>query len=194
MSKKENNTPRLLEKYKKEIVPAIIEKFGVNIMEIPKLDKISISMGIGNAKDDPKDLQNALEDIRTITGQQPVVTKAKKAISNFKIRQGDPVGCFVTLRKEIMYEFFDRLISTAIPRIKDFSGLSDKSFDGRGNYSFGILEHTVFPEIKYENVDKIRGMNITINTTAETDEVAYEFFKLFGFPFKKRQPVSTEKN
>lgn len=170
----------------------MIKKFGYkNIMEVPKLQKISLNIGVGKSKEEPAALKHAQEDIRIITGQQPVVTRAKKAISNFKIRQGDPVGCSVTLRRFTMYEFFDRLISIALPRVRDFSGLPDKAFDGRGNYNMGIKEQIIFPEIDYDKVDKIRGMNITLTTTAKTDAEAHELLTLFGFPFKKR-PVKDE--
>jgi len=192
VTKKAEYKPRLFEDYNKTVIPAMIKKFGYkNVMQVPKLTKIDLNIGIGKAKEEPASLKNAQEDIRTITGQQPVVTRAKKAISNFKIRQGDPVGCHVTLRQARMYEFLDRLISTAFPRVRDFSGMPDKSFDGRGNYSMGIKEQIIFPEINYDKVDKIRGMNITIATTAKTDAEAYELLALFGFPFKKR-PVKTE--
>ena len=187
MSEKTKNTPRLLEKYNQEIIPQLTEILGYkNIMELPKLEKITVSMGVGDAKDDPKFFKTSMEDIALIAGQQPVPTKAKKAISNFKIRQGDPVGCFVNLRSERMYEFMDRLVNIALPRVKDFSGVSDKSFDGNGNFSLGVKEHTIFPEINYERVDKIHGLNITITTTAKTDKEAYELLKLFGLPFKKK--------
>ncbi|MCD6440304.1 MAG: 50S ribosomal protein L5 [Candidatus Marinimicrobia bacterium] len=192
MTKKAEYKPRLFEEYNKTVIPAMIKKFGYkNVMQVPKLTKIDLNIGIGKVKEEPASLKNAQEDIRIITGQQPVVTRAKKAISNFKIRQGDPVGCHVTLRRGRMYEFLDRLISTAFPRVRDFSGMPDKSFDGRGNYSMGIKEQIIFPEINYDKVDKIRGMNITISTTAKTDAEAYELLVLFGFPFKKRS-VKTE--
>jgi large subunit ribosomal protein L5 len=184
--------PRLLQEYQKTVIPAMMKKFGYkNPMQVPRLTKISLNIGVGRAKDEPASLKGAQEDIRIITGQQPVVTRAKKAISNFKIRQGDPVGTSVTLRRYRMYEFLDRLITTALPRVRDFSGLSDKSFDGRGSYSLGIREQIIFPEINYDKVDKIRGMNITLTTTAKTDAEAYELLSLFGFPFKKR-PVKAE--
>jgi large subunit ribosomal protein L5 len=192
VTKKAEYKPRLFEEYNKTVIPAMIKKFGYkNVMQVPKLTKIDLNIGIGKVKEEPASLKNAQEDIRIITGQQPVVTRAKKAISNFKIRQGDPVGCHVTLRRGKMYEFLDRLISTAFPRVRDFSGMPDKSFDGRGNYSMGIKEQIIFPEINYDKVDKIRGMNITISTTAKTDAEAYELLALFGFPFKKR-PVKAE--
>jgi large subunit ribosomal protein L5 len=184
--------PRLLQEYQKTVIPAMMKKFDYkNPMQVPRLTKISLNIGVGRAKDEPASLKGAQEDIRIITGQQPVVTRAKKAISNFKIRQGDPVGTSVTLRRYRMYEFLDRLITTALPRVRDFSGLSDKSFDGRGSFSLGIREQIIFPEINYDKVDKIRGMNITLTTTAKTDAEAYELLSLFGFPFKKR-PVKAE--
>lgn len=193
MPKKSKYEPRLLEKYKSEIIPKMMEKFNYkNVNQVPKLKKITINMGIGRAKEDPNMLKKAQEDMRVIAGQQPVITRAKKAISNFKIRPGDPVGCFVTLRHFRMYEFIDRLISIALPRVRDFSGLSDKSFDGRGNYSLGVREQIIFPEIDYDKVDRIRGMNITITTTAKTDEEAYELLSLFGMPFKKRLTLKME--
>ncbi len=187
MAKKSEYKPRLEVLYRTDIVPGMVKKFGYkNRMQVPKLEKITLNIGVGKAKEEAASLKKAQEDIRVISGQQPIVTHAKKAISNFKIRQGDPVGCCVTLRRARMYEFLDRLISTAFPRVRDFSGLYDKSFDGRGNYSMGIKEQIIFPEIDYDKVDKIRGMNITITTTAKTDEEAYELLSLLGFPFKKR--------
>ena len=187
MAKKSAYKPRLMTAYETEIVPAMVKKFGYkNIMQVPKLVKISINMGVGKTKEDPASLKKAVEDIRIITGQQPMVTKAKRAISNFKIKTGDPVGCAVTLRRFRMYEFMDRLISTALPRVRDFSGLSDKSFDGRGNYSIGLKEQIIFTEIDYDKVDHIRGMNITFTTTAKTDTEAYELLSLLGSPFMKR--------
>ncbi len=187
MSEQTKYTPRLLEKYQEEIVPHMKETMGYkNMMEVPKLEKITVSVGVGDAKEEPNYLKQVIEEVSLIAGQNPVVTKSKKAISNFKIRQGDPVGCFVNLRSERMYEFFDRLINISLPRVKDFSGLSDKSFDSNGNFSLGIKEHIIFPEINYENVDRIHGLNITITTTAKTDKEAYELLKSFGFPFKKK--------
>lgn len=192
MAKKAEYKPRLLTAYETEIIPAMLKKFGYkNIMQVPKLVKISLNLGVGKTKEDPASLKKAVEDIRIITAQQPMITKAKRAISNFKIRMGDPVGCAVTLRRYRMYEFLDRLISTALPRVRDFSGLSDKSFDGRGNYSMGLKEQIIFTEIDYDKVDHIRGMNITFTTTAKTDAEAYELLTLFGFPFKKR-PVKDQ--
>lgn len=187
MAKKVEYRPRLLETYNKTIIPALMKKFGYkNVMEVPRLTKINLSSGVGDAKDDPNSLKKTQEEFQAITGQRPVVTYAKKAISNFKIRKGDPVGCRVTLRRYRMYEFLDRLISTAFPRVRDFSGLPDSAFDGRGNYSMGIREQIIFPEVDYDRVDKIRGMNITISTNAATDAEAYELLSLFGFPFKRR--------
>ena len=193
MLKKSEYRPRLNVLYETDIVSKMIKKFGYkNKMQVPKLEKICINIGVGKAKEEAASLKKAQEDIRVISGQQPVVTHAKKSISNFKIRQGDPVGCCVTLRRERMFEFLDRLISTAFPRVRDFSGLPDKSFDGRGNYSIGIREQIIFPEIDYDKVDRIRGMNITITTTAKTDEEAYNLLSLFGFPFKKRVSAPLE--
>ena len=193
MLKKSEYRPRLNVLYETDIVSKMIKKFGYkNKMQVPKLEKICINIGVGKAKEEAASLKKAQEDIRVISGQQPVVTHAKKSISNFKIRQGDSVGCCVTLRRERMFEFLDRLISTAFPRVRDFSGLPDKSFDGRGNYSIGIREQIIFPEIDYDKVDRIRGMNITITTTAKTDEEAYNLLLLFGFPFKNRVSVTLE--
>jgi len=194
VAKKSEYKPRLEVLYRTDIVPRMVKKLGYkNRMQVPKLEKITLNIGVGKAKEEAASLKKAQEDIRVISGQQPIVTYAKKAISNFKIRQGDPVGCCVTLRGARMYEFLDRLISIAFPRVRDFSGLHDKSFDGRGNYSMGIREQIIFPEIDYDKVDKIRGMNITITTTAKTDEEAYELLSLLGFPFKKRvsAPLAT---
>jgi large subunit ribosomal protein L5 len=172
--------------YQTEIIPKMQAKFGYkNIMQVPKIVKIAINIGVGKSKEEPTALKKAQEDLRTITGQQPIITKAKKAISNFKIKAGDPVGVTVTLRRERMYEFLDRMITTALPRVRDFSGLSDKSFDGKGNYSVGLKEQIIFPEIDYDKVDKIRGMTVTITTTARTDAEALELLSLFGFPFKR---------
>ncbi len=193
MLKKSEYRPRLNVLYETDIVSKMIKKFGYkNKMQVPKLEKICINIGVGRAKEEAASLKKAQEDIRVISGQQPVITRAKKSISNFKIRQGDPVGCCVTLRRERMFEFLDRLISTAFPRVRDFSGLPDKSFDGRGNYSIGIREQIIFPEIDYDKVDRIRGMNITITTNAKTDEEAYNLLSLFGFPFKKRVSAPLE--
>ncbi|MCI5726794.1 MAG: 50S ribosomal protein L5 [Clostridium sp.] len=175
---------RLNEKYEKEIIPAMIEKFGYkNIMEVPKLEKIVINMGVGEAKENQKTLESAVNDLTIIAGQKPVLTRAKKSIANFKIRENMPLGCKVTLRKAKMYEFADKLMSVALPRVRDFRGISSKSFDGRGNYSLGIKEQLIFPEIEYDKVDKVRGMDIIFVTTAKTDEEARELLRFFGMPF-----------
>lgn len=178
--------PRLITHYKEKSVPALMKKFGYrNIMQVPKLSKVIVNMGVGAAVDDSKLLDRSMEDLEVITGQRPVITTAKKSISNFKLRAGNRVGCKVTLRRWRMYEFLDRLISITIPRVRDFRGLSDRSFDGRGSYSMGAREQIIFPEINYDKVDRIRGMNITIVTTAKTDEEAYELLTAFGMPFRK---------
>ena len=177
---------RLQEKYNNEIVPAMIEKFGYkNIMLVPKLNKIVINMGVGEAKDNSKVLDSAVKDLEIIAGQKAVVTKAKKSIANFKIREGLPIGCKVTLRGEKMYDFADRLINLALPRVRDFRGVSANSFDGRGNYALGIKEQLIFPEIEYDKVDKVRGMDVIFVTTANTDEEARELIRLFGMPYVK---------
>ena len=177
---------RLQEKYNNEIVPAMIEKFGYkNIMQVPKLNKIVINMGDGEAKDNSKVLDSAVKDLEIIAGQKAVVTKAKKSIANFKIREGLPIGCKVTLRGEKMYDFADRLINLALPRVRDFRGVSANSFDGRGNYALGIKEQLIFPEIEYDKVDKVRGMDVIFVTTANTDEEARELIRLFGMPYVK---------
>ncbi|RLC50336.1 MAG: 50S ribosomal protein L5 [Candidatus Cloacimonadota bacterium] len=177
---------RLREKYIKEAIPALMKHFEYkNVHQVPKLEKISINMGVGAATQNKAILDNAVKELTLIAGRKPIITKAKKSISNFKLRTGMPIGCKVTLRGEIMYEFLDRLISIVIPRIRDFRGVSPKSFDGRGNYSLGIKEQTVFPEIEYDKIDMIRGMNITIVTTAETDEEGKQLLLNLGMPFKK---------
>ncbi len=177
---------RLKEMYKDEIVDAMIKKFGYkNIMEVPKLDKIVINMGVGEAKDNAKALESAVKDMETITGQKAVLTRAKNSIANFKIREGMPIGCKVTLRGEKMYDFADRLINLALPRVRDFRGVNPNSFDGRGNYALGIKEQIIFPEIEYDKVDKVRGMDIIFVTTAKTDEEARELLRLFNMPFEK---------
>ena len=177
---------RLKEQYKTEIVEAMTKKFGdKNIMQVPKLDKIVINMGVGEAKENAKILEAAVSDMETISGQKAVITKAKKAVANFKIREGMPIGCKVTLRGDKMYEFLDRLVNLALPRVRDFRGVSANSFDGRGNYSLGIKEQLIFPEIEYDNVDKVRGMDIIFVTTAKTDEEARELLRLFNMPFEK---------
>ena len=177
---------RLREQYETEIKDAMVKKFGYkNTMEIPKLDKIVVNMGVGEAKENAKILDAAVKDMETITGQKAVTTKAKNAIANFKIREGMPIGCKVTLRGEKMYEFADRLINLALPRVRDFRGVNPNAFDGRGNYALGIKEQLIFPEIEYDKVDKVRGMDIIFVTTAETDEEARELLTQFGMPFKK---------
>ena len=177
---------RLKENYENEIKNAMTEKFGYkNVMQIPRLEKIVINMGVGEAKENSKILESAVKDLTTISGQKPVVTKAKKSVANFKLREGMPIGCKVTLRGERMYEFADRLINLALPRVRDFRGVSAESFDGRGNYALGIKEQIIFPEIEYDKVDKVRGMDIIFVTTARTDEEARELLRLFGMPFKR---------
>lgn len=178
--------PRLLERYKKEIVPQMMERFGYkNKMQAPKVKKVILNVGMGQATQDIKLLEAAVKELTMITGQKAVITKAKKAISNFKIRKGSPVGCKVTLRRAIMYEFLDRLLNVAIPRFKDFRGLSPNSFDKNMNYSFGITEQIIFPEVDYDKVLKTHGMDITINTNARTKEEAYELLRLLGVPFRR---------
>ena len=175
---------RLQEKYNKEVVPAMMEKFGYkNIMQVPKLEKIVINMGVGEAKENAKNLESAVSDLQIITGQKPILTRAKKSVANFKIRENMAIGCKVTLRKEKMYEFADKFVSIALPRVRDFRGVSDKSFDGRGNYSLGIKEQLIFPEIEYDKVDKVRGMDIIFVTTAKTDEEARELLRFLGMRF-----------
>ena len=182
-----SNTPTLQKLYKEEITPSLIKTFGYkNVMQVPKLSKITLSIGLGTAREDKSKLEHAVTDLTTIAGQKPVITYAKKAISNFKIRKGDPVGLMVTLRNVNMYEFMNRFINIALPRVRDFNGLSDKAFDGQGDYSVGITEHIIFPEIDYDKVDIIRGMNVTFTTTAQTDQEAFELLKGYGFPFVRR--------
>ena len=178
---------RLKELYYDEIVDAMIKKFGYkNRMEVPKLDKIVVNMGVGEAKDNAKVLENAVADMEIITGQKAVLTKAKNSIANFKIREGMNIGCKTTLRGEKMYEFLDRLVNLALPRVRDFRGVNPNSFDGRGNYALGIKEQFIFPEIEYDKIDKTRGMDIIFVTTAETDEEARELLTLFNMPFEKQ--------
>jgi len=173
------------EVYRQKAVPALMKRFNYkNIMEVPKLDKIVINMGLGEAIQNIKILDSAVQELTTISGQKPVITKAKKSIAQFKLRAGMPIGCMVTLRKERMYEFFNRLVNTALPRVRDFKGISGKSFDGRGNYALGIREQLIFPEIHYDKIDKVKGMNIVIGTTAKSDEEAKELLKLLGMPFR----------
>ena len=177
---------RLRETYDSEIKDAMTKKFGYkNIMQIPKIEKIVVNMGVGEAKENAKVLDSAVADLETISGQHVVTTKAKKAVANFKIREGMPIGCKVTLRGEKMYDFMDRLINLALPRVRDFRGVSADSFDGRGNYALGIKEQLIFPEIEYDKVDKVRGMDVIFVTTAKTDEEARELLRLFGMPFSK---------
>ena len=175
----------LKEQYQKEVVPALMKKFNYkSIMEVPKLEKIVINVGLGDMKDNPKALDNTMNDLMIITGQKPIVTKAKKAIAAFKIREGVNIGCKVTLRSGKMYDFAYKLFNVALPRVRDFRGVSSNSFDGRGNYSMGVKEQLIFPEIEYDKVDKLRGMDIIFVTTAKTDEEAKELLKLLGMPFK----------
>ena len=175
----------LKEQYEKEIVPALMKKFNYkSVMEVPNLDKIVINIGLGDVKENPKDLENAIKDLEQITGQKPITTKSKKAIAAFKLRAGVPIGCKVTLRQGKMYDFANKLFNVALPRVRDFRGIPADSFDGRGNYSMGIKEQLIFPEIEYEKVDRVRGMDIIFVTTAKTDEEAKELLKLLGMPFK----------
>ena len=176
---------RLREIYKKEIVPALTKQFGYkSVMEVPRVSKVVLNMGVGEAVGDKKLLENAAADMQKISGQKPVITKARKAIAAFKIREGYPIGCMVTLRENRMYEFLDRLISIALPRVRDFRGVSGRSFDGRGNFNMGVKEQIIFPEIEYDKIDTMRGMNITITTTAKTDAEAKALLAAFRFPFK----------
>jgi large subunit ribosomal protein L5 len=177
-------TPRMRSRYDDEIVKAMTEKFGYkNPLEVPKLEKITLNMGVGDAVQDKKKVEIAASEMELIAGQKPVVTKAKKSIAQFKLREGMPIGCKVTLRRERMYEFLDRLITIAMPRIRDFRGVSATSFDGRGNYAMGLKEQIIFPEINYDRIDTVRGMDVIVTTTARTDDEARELLKLFGFPF-----------
>jgi large subunit ribosomal protein L5 len=177
---------RVRAKYQNEVVPALMKKFGYkSVMQCPKMEKIIINTGLGDIKDNAKSVQTTLNEIKQITGQQPVLTKAKKSVANFKLREGMNVGIKVTLREDKMYEFYDKFISIALPRVRDFKGVSDKSFDGRGNYAVGLKEQLIFPEITYDQVEKIRGMDVCIVTTAKTDEEARELLRLLGMPFKK---------
>lgn len=173
------------ESYQEKVVPALMKRFNYkNRMQVPKLEKIVINMGLGEAIQNIKILDSAVQELSQITGQKPVITKAKKSIAQFKLRTGMPIGCMVTLRKERMYEFFNRLVNVTLPRVRDFKGLSGKSFDGRGNYALGIREQLIFPEIHYDKIDKVKGMNIVIVTTAKTDEEGKELLKLLGMPFR----------
>lgn len=178
-------TARLREFYNKEVVPAMIKEFKYkNRMQVPRLERIVLNMGLGEAVKDVKIVDAAVRDMTMISGQKPVVTKAKKSIATFKLRAGMPIGCMVTLRGEKMYEFFDRFVNFSVPRIRDFKGMSDKSFDGRGNFTIGVKEQIIFPEVEYDKIDKIRGLNITICTTSESDEEAKAFLKNMGLPFR----------
>ena len=180
--------PRLVTKYKKEVAPYLQKKFGYkNTNQIPKILKININAGVGEAIQDSKTLEGAVNDLAIISGQKPIITKAKKSISNFKLRKGMKIGCKVTLRRQRMWEFLDRYIAIAVPRIRDFRGYSDKSFDGRGNYSLGVKEQIIFPEINVDKIDKIRGLDITFVTSAKTDEEGFEMLKALGFPFRKKE-------
>ncbi len=177
---------RMLEKYRKEVIPTLMKHFDYkNVNQVPKIEKISVNMGVGAATENKAILDNAVKDMVVVTGRKPIITKATKSISNFKLREGMPIGCKVTLRREVMYEFLDRLVSIYLPRVRDFRGVSAKSFDGRGNYSLGIKDQTIFPEIDYDKIDALRGMGVTIVTSAKTDEEGRELLRSFGMPFKK---------
>ena len=176
---------KLREKFEREVIPQLMKRFGYkNVMQTPKLDRIVINMGLGEAIQNIKILDSAVEEISLITGQRPIITKARKSIAQFKLRKGMPIGCMVTLRKDRMYEFFDRLVNIALPRVRDFRGLSGRSFDGRGNYALGVREQLIFPEIDYDKIDKVKGMNIIIVTTAKSDEEGKELLRLLGMPFR----------
>ncbi|MBO1264773.1 50S ribosomal protein L5 [Proteiniclasticum sp. SCR006] len=178
---------RLQEVYNEQVIPKMMEKFSYkNVMEVPRLEKIVINMGVGKAKENAKILESAVSDLTLIAGQKPVITRAKKSVANFKLREDMPIGCKVTLRKTQMFQFADKLINIALPRVRDFRGVSDKSFDGRGNYSIGIKEQLIFPEIEYDKVDSIRGMDIVFVTTAKTDEEARELLRFLGMPFAQK--------
>jgi len=188
--REERVTVRLSEVYRNDVVPAMMKRFNYSsVMQVPRLEKISINSGVGQATQDAKLIESTVRDLESITGQKVVVTRSRKSISNFKLREGMPIGCRVTLRSARMYEFLDRFVSIAVPRIRDFRGLSDKSFDGRGNYTIGIKEHTIFPEVDIDKIARVFGMDVTIVTTAPTDEEALELLKGLGFPFIKRQEV-----
>ena len=192
VEKVEAYLPNMIKLYKESVVPAMVSRFNyVNSMQVPKLLSISLNMGIGDAKTNSKKLESAISELELITGQKPVVTKSKSDISNFKIRKGFPVGCKVTLRSSKMYEFFERLTCIALPRSRDFRGLSFKSFDGRGNYNFGIKEQIIFTEINYDDIDSVRGLNVTLSTSANTDEEAYWLLKEFGFPLREKPTKNT---
>ncbi len=176
---------RLKQRYRQEVIPHLMKKFGyANVMQVPRIEKVVVNIGAGEAKDNPKLLDRLVDDLALITGQRPVVTRARRSIANFHLRQGMPVGCRVTLRGDRMYEFLDRMINVALPRVRDFKGVSGKGFDGRGNYTLGIAEHVIFPEVDLEKVEKVKGMNVSIATTAETDEEAKELLRELGMPFR----------
>ena len=178
---------RLQEFYKKDVINQLMEKFSYsNIMEVPRLDKITLNMGLGEAVADKKVIEKAVGDMAKITGQKPIITKARKSVASFKIRDDYPIGCKVTLRRERMYEFFDRLVTVSLPRVRDFRGVSPKSFDGQGNYNLGVKEQIIFPEINYDQIDAVRGMDIAVTTTARTDEEGMALLQAFGFPFRAR--------
>ncbi|OQW40278.1 MAG: 50S ribosomal protein L5 [Proteobacteria bacterium SG_bin5] len=184
----DNYVPRMKKLYDEQIIKAMTEKFGYkNPMQVPRIEKIVLNMGVGEATQDKKKVETAAAEMALIAGQKPVITRAKKSIATFKLREGMPIGCKVTLRRERMYEFLDRFVTIALPRVRDFRGLSPKSFDGRGNYACGIKEQLIFPEINYDKIDKIRGMDVIVTTTANTDEEARELLRLFGFPFIQPQ-------
>ena len=186
-------TPRMRSKYDAEVAKAMTEKFGYkNAMEVPRIEKITLNMGVGEASQDKKKVQTAAAEMEAIAGQKPVITKARKSIAQFKLREGMPIGAKVTLRRERMYEFLDRLINIALPRVRDFRGLNPKSFDGRGNYAMGLKEQIIFPEISYDRIEKVRGMDIIITTTAKTDDEARELLRLFGFPFPAEESEQKE--
>lgn len=187
MADTQNYEPRLKTQYRDTISKAMLEKFGYkNVMQVPRLEKIVLNMGVGEAAQDKKKLEKAVKEMGLIAGQKPVVARAKKSIAGFKLREGMPIGCKVTLRKDQMYEFLDRLITIALPRVRDFRGVNPKSFDGRGNYAMGLKEQIVFPEISYDNIDKVRGMDVIICTTAETDDEARELLRNFNMPFQNQ--------
>lgn len=178
--------PRLKEKYQKEIIPRMLKEYKFeNVMEVPRIEKICVNMGVGSATQNIKELESASQELAVISGQKPVITKARKSIAGFKVREGNPIGCMVTLRGNRMYEFLDRLLNIAIPRIRDFRGLSKKSFDGNGNYTLGIKEQLIFPEVNYDSILSVKGMNVTVATTAKSNEEALFLLEEFGFPFKK---------
>ncbi|MCD6500209.1 MAG: 50S ribosomal protein L5 [Deltaproteobacteria bacterium] len=183
---KRDKPPRLVTKYKEEVIPALMKEFGYkNVMQVPRLSKMTVNMGLGEAIQNPKLIESSVAEMGTITGQRPVVTKARRSIASFKLREGMKVGVTVTLRREKMYEFFDRMVNLAIPRVRDFKGLPPKAFDGRGNYTLGLREQIVFPEIDYDKIEKIKGLNVTIVTTAKTDEEGHALLKHLGMPFRK---------